>query len=183
MTSQLQPIPCDPHTALLLIDNQVGFLHPTYWGSSRSTPSYESNLTALINAFRSPKAPEGRTSSPLVINVQHLSKTFSSPLHPDYIGSPDSNFAGQHGSDFLPFAKPDEGEPIVIKSVNSAFIGTGLEKLLRENEITTLVITGITTDHCVSTTTRMAANLGVVNYDDKKVGFNPFTLGFDVQLY
>jgi nicotinamidase-related amidase len=46
------------------------------------------------------------------------------------------------------------------KSVNSAFIGTELEQYLHEQNISSLVIVGLTTDHCVSTSTRMAANLG-----------------------
>ena len=49
----------------------------------------------------------------------------------------------------------------MTKGVNSAFIGTQLEEILKESEVRTLVIAGLTTDHCVSTTTRMAANLGV----------------------
>jgi nicotinamidase-related amidase len=44
--------------------------------------------------------------------------------------------------------------------VNSAFIGTGLEEYLNENGLDSLVIVGLTTDHCVSTSTRMAGNLG-----------------------
>jgi len=56
--------------------------------------------------------------------------------------------------------KPLFGERLFQKHVNSAFIGTNLEDVLRRDEIETLVILGIVVDHCVSTTARMAANLG-----------------------
>ena len=46
--------------------------------------------------------------------------------------------------------------------MNSAFIGTALETHLRQRGVRRLVIGGLTTDHCVSTTARMAANLGFV---------------------
>jgi isochorismate hydrolase len=46
------------------------------------------------------------------------------------------------------------------KHVNSAFIGTGLEAYLQTQGIRDLVLVGLTTDHCVSTSARMAANLG-----------------------
>ena len=51
------------------------------------------------------------------------------------------------------------GEPILYKRVNSSFIGTDLEARLRADNVETVVIVGITTDHCCSTTARMAANL------------------------
>jgi nicotinamidase-related amidase len=63
-----------------------------------------------------------------------------------------------------PFAAPLEGELVITKHVNSGFIGTDLEKVLRVHfggQLGLLFIIGLTTDHCVSTTTRMAGNLKV----------------------
>ena len=64
------------------------------------------------------------------------------------------------GNEFKDVVKPVGEEPIIKKNVNSAFIGTDLKKRLDNEKITKLVIVGLTTDHCVSTTTRMAGNFG-----------------------
>lgn len=56
--------------------------------------------------------------------------------------------------------EPLSREAVFEKTVNSAFIGTQLEDYLRSSKISQLVIAGLTLPHCVSTTTRMAANLG-----------------------
>ncbi len=63
-----------------------------------------------------------------------------------------------------PEAAPRDGEPVLFKSVNSAFIGTDLQDRLRQADVTTVVLAGITTDHCVSTTARMAGNFGFAAY-------------------
>lgn len=128
-----------PDAALLIIDVQQGF-DSTEWGE-RSNPAAESNIIRLLAAWRAAGMP--------VIHVQHLSTSPDSPLHPD---SP--------GSALKPEVAPFDGEPLIQKQVNSAFIGTDLEALLHERGIDGLVIVGLTTNHCVSTTTRMAGNLG-----------------------
>lgn len=124
---------------LIVIDAQQGF-DQDYWGV-RNNPGAEVNIASLLAYWRE----RGWT----LIHVQHASTNADSPLHPDNPG-----FA------FKPGAQPAPGETVIAKSVNSAFLGTGLEALLRQQQTLQLVVAGFTTDHCVSTTTRMAANLG-----------------------
>lgn len=133
-------------SALLLIDIQNGFhTNPSYFGSlPRSTPSFEKNVNALLAAFRALRCPN-------IIHVYHLSTHAESPLHP----------TNEEGQSFAPYALPQDGELKISKNVNSAFIGTNLEAVLRERGIERLFVGGITTDQCVSTSVRMAANLGV----------------------
>jgi nicotinamidase-related amidase len=125
--------------ALILIDIQMGFKSPI-WGA-RNNPTAEDNAAKLLTAWRAKAWP--------ICHVKHVSVEPGSPLGPE---------AG--GTEFMPQVMPESGEPIFEKSVNSAFIGTTLESHLRSEAIETLVICGLTTPHCVSTTSRMAANTG-----------------------
>jgi nicotinamidase-related amidase len=125
--------------ALLLVDVQQGLDHPR-WGV-RNNPQAEQRIADLLAAWRAAGRP--------VIHVQHLSVEPESPLRED---APGHLFKAE--------AAPRDGEPVFQKHVNSAFIGTDLESHLRSNGIQELVVAGITTDHCVSTTVRMARNLG-----------------------
>jgi nicotinamidase-related amidase len=81
--------------------------------------------------------------------VQHSSQNTKSPLH-----------ASKPGFTIQEIVQPRPGEPVVVKNVNSAFIDTDLKEQLDRAGIKTLVIVGLTTNHCVSTTARMAANYG-----------------------
>jgi nicotinamidase-related amidase len=125
--------------ALLVIDVQKGFDDPS-WGN-RNNPDAEANIASLISGWRKKKQP--------IIHVQHCSHEPDSPLRSD-----------APGYGFKDEARPVAGEKHFVKSVNSAFIGTDLEGYLRDSEVESLVVVGFTTDHCVSTTTRMAGNLG-----------------------
>ncbi len=126
-------------TALLVIDVQKGLDDPG-WGN-RNNPDAESNIALLISEWRKHKLP--------VIHVKHCSVEPDSPLRPEL-----------PGNDFKEEAQPLAEEKQFSKTVNSAFIGTDLENYLREQDISDLVVVGLTTDHCVSTSVRMAANLG-----------------------
>lgn len=128
-----------PHAALLIIDVQQGLDDPKY--GPRSTPDAEAAIARLLAAWRAAGWP--------VVHAQHLSTWPDSPLRPP---SP--------GVAIKPEAQPLDGEPVFQKHVNSAFIGTDLEAYLREHAISSLVVVGLTTNHCVSTSVRMANNLG-----------------------
>jgi nicotinamidase-related amidase len=132
-----------PSAALLVIDVQRGLDDPKY--GQRSTPEAESNIARLLSLWRS----EGRP----ILHVQHLSTSPQSPLRPD---SP--------GVEIKPEAAPRSDEPVFQKSVNNAFLGTDLESFLRERDINALVVVGLTTDHCVSTSARMASDRGFKTY-------------------
>ncbi|KAH7410771.1 putative isochorismatase family hydrolase [Cadophora sp. MPI-SDFR-AT-0126] len=158
--------PPQPRSAFILIDVQQGLTHPTHWGPSRSNPSFEQNAESLLINYRKLLAsiPSSPTSPPRhkIIHVQHSSTIANSPLHPS---SP--------GFSFQPFAMPLASELVITKNVNSGFIGTNLEEVLREHfagEPGKLYLAGLTTDHCVNTTTRMAGNLKVADGKDGEAG-------------
>ncbi len=131
------------NTALLVIDVQMGFDDPA-WGP-RNNPGAEGNIATLIAAWRRVGAP--------VIHVHHDSPGPSGHLRP-----------GTPGNAAKPEARPLLRERVYRKSVNSAFIGTRLEADLRAMGVATLAIAGLTTNHCISTTARMAGNLGFATF-------------------
>ena len=127
--------------ALILIEIQKGFDDVEYWGGQRNNPDAENNAGELLELWRKNQLP--------VFHIQHCSSTPTSLLN-------ETN----EGNQFKDIVKPINDEPIIKKNVNSAFIGTNLKELLDNEKITKLVIVGLTTDHCVSTTARMAGNFG-----------------------
>lgn len=126
-------------TALILIDIQQGLDDP--WFGIRNNPRAEKNAAKLLTSWRDRAWP--------LVHIQHLSTNPESPLFP-----------GKSGVAHKSECAPAHDEPVMQKQVNSGFIGTHLEQWLRGQEITQVVICGLTTNHCVETTTRMAGNLG-----------------------
>lgn len=126
-------------TVLLIVDVQKGMDEARL--GPRNNPNAERNMSRLLAAWRESGRP--------VFHVQHLSLRPTSPLR-----------AELPGCELKDEVKPIAGEPVFQKHVNSAFIGTDLEQRLRSDGYDTLVIVGLTTPHCVSTTARMAGNLG-----------------------
>jgi len=130
----------DPEKAVLLpIDMQQAFdaaPWPRRWNAR-----VDENGLALLERWRQ----TGRA----IIHVRHDSVVEGSSLAP-----------GKAGNRFRPGFDPGPGEPLVSKSVNSAFIGTDLDLRLRRLGARHIVAFGISTDMCVSTTIRTGANMG-----------------------
>lgn len=55
---------------------------------------------------------------------------------------------------------PVDGEPVVVKRLPNAFVGTELEAVLKEKGVKNLVIAGFMTHNCVNSTARGAYSLG-----------------------
>lgn len=132
-----------PNAALLVIDVQYGHDDPRF--GKRNNPNAEDRIAELLSAWRATGRP--------IIHIQHLSENPGSVFH-------ESN----HGSVIKDVVQPLDKELLVQKHTNSAFIGTDLEQYLHSRGIETVVLTGLTTPHCVSSTARMAGNLGFNTY-------------------
>jgi nicotinamidase-related amidase len=124
---------------LLPIDMQQAF--DTAPWPRRWNRDVDANGLALIDVWRAAGRP--------IIHVRHDSVQYGSTLAP---GTPGNAFRACFG--------PKGDEPLVSKSVNSAFIGTDLDLRLRRLGARHVVTFGISTDMCVSTTVRTGANMG-----------------------
>jgi len=131
----------EQNTALILIDIQKGFDEEEYWGGNRNNKNAEEKSAIILKKWREINLP--------IFHIVHSSKNPISRLHESH-----------PGFEIKDEVKPIDGEPIIKKDVNSAFIGTDLKERLDKLAINKLVIIGLTTNHCVSTTTRMAGNFG-----------------------
>jgi len=126
-------------TVLLPVDMQQAFdtgAWPRRWNRE-----VDANGLALLAAWRAAKRP--------IIHVRHDSVQKGSSLAP-----------GTCGNAFRPGFEPQGAEQLVTKSVNSAFIGTDLDLRLKRLGAKHVVVFGISTDMCVSTTVRTGANMG-----------------------
>lgn len=126
---------------LILIDCQEGFHDWDYWGGNRNNPDVEQNLKSLLEFWRDNNRP--------IAHVIHHSLNPESPLRTE-----------KTTGKIMASLTPKKGEPVIFKRANSAFAGTDLDGYLRRLNTNRLIIAGLTTNHCVGTSVRMAENMG-----------------------
>lgn len=138
----MTPLKLPDPSALILVDLQRAIDDPRWAAEGpRNNPGAEAAGAALLARWRTVGWP--------IVHVRHDSTKPNSTYRPD-----------RPGNAFKPEVAPQPDEPIIAKRVNSAFIGTDLDRHLRDNGVSTLVMLGVITNNSLEATVRMAGNLG-----------------------
>jgi nicotinamidase-related amidase len=126
-------------TALLVIDVQQSFQHRPYWRED-DVPAFRARLLELVAGCRARGVP--------VLHVLHEDPGSNGPFDParDLVRE----------LEWLPPA-PDA---VFRKRTYSALASGGLRDWLVERGVRRLVVSGIRTEQCCETTTRLASDLG-----------------------
>jgi nicotinamidase-related amidase len=127
-------------TALVVIDVQESFRQRPNWAAV-SNPDIVGQVSRLVEA--------SRANGDLVVWVLHS--------EPGTGGVFDPALGHVHLIDGL---APAEGEPVVTKTSHNAFTTTNLQQLLTQQGVREVIISGIRTEQCCETTTRVASDLG-----------------------
>ena len=165
------PFAFDPaHTALVLIDMQRDFVEPGGFGETLGNDVGQ--LRAVIPPLRAVLAA-AREAGLTVIHTRegHLPDLSDCPPAKLNRGEPALRIGdpgpkgrilirGEYGHDIIDELAPADGELVIDKPGKGSFYATGLDETLRSAGITSLIVTGVTTEVCVHTTVREANDRG-----------------------
>ncbi|WP_202398389.1 cysteine hydrolase family protein [Gordonia mangrovi] len=168
-----QPAPLDldlARTALVIIDMQRDFLLPGGFGESLGN---DVTLLQRVVAPLTELLAAARAAEMLVIHTRegHLPDLSDCPPAKLNRGAPSQRIGdpgvygrilirGEYGHDIVDELAPAAGEVVIDKPGKGAFYATDLDAVLAEHGITQLLVTGVTTEVCVHTTTREANDRG-----------------------
>jgi len=157
-------------TALLVIDMQRDFVEPGGFGETLGNDV--SRLRGVIAPLQRTLAAT-RAAGVMVIHTRegHLPDLSDCPPAKLERGRPSMRIGdpgpggrilirGEHGHGIIDELAPVDGEPVIDKPGKGAFYNTGLAAMLSAAGITSLVVTGVTTEVCVHTTVREANDRG-----------------------
>lgn len=157
-------------TALVVIDMQRDFLLPGGFGESLGNDV--SRLLAVVPPLAELLAA-ARAQEMLVIHTRegHLPDLSDCPPAKLNRGAPSMRIGepgrygrilirGEYGHDIVDELAPVAGEIVIDKPGKGAFYATDLQQILTDAGITQLIVTGVTTEVCVHTTTREANDRG-----------------------
>jgi nicotinamidase-related amidase len=157
-------------TALVVIDMQRDFVEPGGFGETLG------NDVSLLQSVIPPLAAVLRATRAAGITVIHTREGHEPDLSdcpPAKLnrGNPSLRIGdqgprgrilvrGEPGHDIVDELRPLPGELVVDKPGKGSFYATGLHEILAAGGITTLIVTGVTTEVCVHTTVREANDRG-----------------------
>lgn len=153
---------CVNKTALLLIDLQNDNVHPdgAFASFGAADHASEQNLVPHVKQLLDWARHQ---SMPVIHNriVSYPGGDFGGTNAPIFrIIGPESLKLGSWGADALAGVEEQAGEPVLLRNRMSSFNGTGLDVLLRNSGVTTVVVAGVWTNMAVEHTVRDAADHG-----------------------
>lgn len=128
-------------TALLIVDVQNDY----FPGGLMPLPGMEAAAAKAANLLKG-----ARDRVEPIFHIRHIAASSEAPFFRP----------GTKGSHINGTVLPATGEPVLEKSRPNSFVGTGLEKMLREADITHLTICGAMSQMCIDATARAAVDLG-----------------------
>ncbi|MFD7432127.1 isochorismatase family protein [Streptomyces sp. NPDC059818] len=141
--------------ALLLVDAVRAYADPGSRLWLETGRAALAAMAALASAARSAGAPVVFTA----VHYEGDPATDAPHFHRKVPGL-DAFRAGNPHAEFTPVCRPEEGDLVVRKHYPSAFFGTGLDRMLAERGVDTVVVGGFSTSGCVRASTLDALQYG-----------------------